>query len=51
MRPVESAAVRHQVVGPCYVNGIMNGEAVAELQEDREVGDFEKVFRQVFALI
>ena len=51
MRPMESAAVRYQVAGPCYVNGVTNNEAVVELQEDREVGDFEKVFRQVFVVI
>lgn len=32
LMPVESVPIKFQVVGPCYVNGIMHGEAVAALQ-------------------
>jgi hypothetical protein len=38
--PVESVPIKFRVVGPCYVNGIMHGEAVATLQACGELVDF-----------
>lgn len=43
LKPVESVPIKFQVVGPCYFNGIMHGEAIAALQECGELCDFEEM--------
>lgn len=44
LRLVEGVPIKYQVVGPCYVNGIMHSEAAAALQERVGLGDFEEMF-------
>jgi hypothetical protein len=43
LMPVERVPIKFQVVGPCYVNGIMHGEAVAALQACGELVDFDEM--------
>ena len=50
LRAVESVPIKFQVVGPCYVNGIMHGEAVAALEKCGELVDFEEMFILVSGL-
>lgn len=44
LRPVKCVPVKYTVVGPCYVNGIMNGEAIADMQECGGLAYWEKRF-------
>lgn len=44
LRHVESVPNKYQVIGPCYINGIMSGEVIENLQKCGNLNDFEERF-------
>jgi hypothetical protein len=44
LRHVESVPNKYQVIGPCYINGIMNGEVIENSQKYGNLNDCEEKF-------
>lgn len=52
LRPSEGEPGRFRLVGPCYVHGIMNGEAIDEAMRESSKSDCqpEEVFREIYLI-